>query len=140
MKTSYSLFDTLLEPTFILNAEGKVVYCNEPAAIICELSVRKISRGMSFKDLFSFSEPIEGIEQLNNVKDPTPYKEVNFETPAGQKGKVQITLQLLPDDQSDPHWLVFVRDVTLEERLQKKYRAELEQKEDVILDLKKAQE
>jgi two-component system chemotaxis sensor kinase CheA len=138
MKTHYALFDTLLEPTFILNAEGKVVYCNEPAALICELSVRKISRGMLFNDLFTFSNPIDGLDNLSKVADPTPYKEVNFETPAGQKGKVQVTIQPIQSETGDQHWLMFLRDVTLEERLQKKYRAELEQKEDVILDLQKA--
>lgn len=139
MKAHYPLFDTLLEPTFILSAEGKVVYCNEPAAVICELSVRKISRGMMFKDLFTFSDVIDGLDNLSAVKDPTPYKEVNFETPNGQKGKVQVTIQPVQNEQGDQHWIVFVRDVTLEERLQKKYRAELEQKEDVILALQKAQ-
>ncbi|MBS1969618.1 MAG: Hpt domain-containing protein [Bdellovibrionales bacterium] len=138
MKAHYPLFDTLLEPTFILSAEGKVVYCNEPAAIICEMSVRKISRGIPFKDLFTFSDVIDGLDNLTNVKDPTPYKEVNFETPGGQKGKVQVTIQPIQNEQGDQHWIIFVRDVTLEERLQKKYRAELEQKEDVILDLQKA--
>ncbi len=138
MKAHYPLFDTLLEPTFILSAEGKVVYCNEPAAIICEMSVRKISRGVPFKDLFTFSDEIDGLANLTSVKDPTPYKEVNFETPGGQKGKVQVTIQPIQNEQGDQHWILFVRDVTLEERLQKKYRAELEQKEDVILDLQKA--
>lgn len=140
MKVQYQIFDTLLEPTFILNAEGKVVYCNEPAAIICEQSVRKISRGLPFSGLFTFSEEIDGLDNLSRIKDPTPYKEVNFETPAGQKGKVQVTIQPVENGQNEAHWLVFVRDVTLEERLQKKYRAELEQKEDVILALQKAQE
>jgi len=138
MKAHYPLFDTLLEPTFILGAEGKVVYCNEPAALICEMSVRKISRGLLFKDLFTFSETIEGLDNLSGIKDPTPYKEVNFETPGGQKGKVQVTIQPIQNEQGEQHWIIFVRDVTLEERLQKKYRAELEQKEDVILDLQKA--
>lgn len=139
MSTSYTLFDTLLEPTFILNAEGKVLYCNETAALICGLSVRKISRGLLFKDLLIFSEPIEALSRLKDIQDPTPYKEVNFETPQGQAGKVQITLQPYPNAGGPPNWIVFMRDVTLEERLQKKYRAELEQKEDVILALQKAQ-
>lgn len=38
----------------------------------------------------------------------------------------------------DKNWIVYVRDVTLEERLQNKYRAELEQKEDVIKALEDA--
>lgn len=139
MKTQYALFDSLLEPTFILDAEGKVIYCNEPAALICAHSVRKISRGMALKDLLAFSEPIEGLDQLPQVVDATPYKEVNYTTPGGQQGKVQITLQPIQNESEVPHWIVFIRDVTLEERLQKKYRAELEQKEDVILALQRAQ-
>ncbi|MDG0816157.1 ATP-binding protein [Bdellovibrio svalbardensis] len=138
MKIQYSLFDTLLEPVFVLNAEQKVVYCNEPAAIICGLSIRKITRGMKFLELFELSEPLEGLNQLLHISDPTPYKEVNFKTSQGGEGKVQITLQPIFDSMGDKNWIVFVRDVTLEERLQKKYRAELEQKEDVIKDLEDA--
>lgn len=139
MKAQYSLFDTLLEPVFIINSTGKVVYCNEPAALICEHSVRKISRGMQFNDLLTFSEPIDGLDRLTQVTDPTPYKEVTFKNPSGQTGKVQITLQPITNESQESHWIIFVRDVTLEERLQKKYRAELEQKEDFILALQKAQ-
>ncbi|WP_413293465.1 PAS domain-containing protein [Bdellovibrio sp. HCB185ZH] len=139
MKIQYSLFDTLLEPVFVLNTDQKVIYCNETAAVVCGLSVRKITRGsMKFLDLFTFSEPIEQLDKLIHVCDPTPYKEVTFKTSQGGEGKVQITLQPVFDSMGDKNWIVFVRDVTLEERLQKKYRAELEQKEDVIKDLEDA--
>lgn len=138
MKIQYSLFDTLLEPVFVLNADQRVLYCNETAAIICGLSVRKISKGMKFLELFTFNEPIEGLDKLIHICDPTPYKEVNFTTPQGGEGKIQITLQPVFDSMGDKNWIVFVRDVTLEERLQKKYRAELEQKEDVIKALEDA--
>lgn len=93
MKIQYSLFDTLLEPVFVLNSEQKVIYCNETAAIVCGLSVRKISKGMRFLDLFTFSEPIKGLDKLIHVSDPTPYKEVTFKTSQGGEGKIQITLQ-----------------------------------------------
>ncbi|WP_413557534.1 ATP-binding protein [Bdellovibrio sp. HCB209] len=138
MKIQYSLFDTLLEPVFVLNQEQKVIYCNETAAIVCGLSVRKITKGMKFLELFTFSEPIEGLDKLIHVCDPTPYKEVTFQTSQGGEGKIQITLQPVFDSMGDKNWIVFVRDVTLEERLQKKYRAELEQKEDVIKALEDA--
>ncbi|MFS4457533.1 ATP-binding protein [Bdellovibrio sp. HCB2-146] len=138
MKIQYSLFDTLLEPVFVLNADQKVIYCNETAAIICGLSIRKITRGMKFPELFTFSEPLEALDTLISITDPTPYKEVNFTTSQGGEGKVQLTLQPVFDSMGDKNWIVFVRDVTLEERLQKKYRAELEQKEDVIKDLEDA--
>ncbi|MEN0058914.1 MAG: PAS domain S-box protein, partial [Bdellovibrio sp.] len=138
MKIQYSLFDTLLEPVFVLNAEQKVVYCNEPGALIAGLSIRKITRGMKFLELFHFSEPLESLKKIIHICDATPYKEVTFTTPQGGAGKVQITLQPVFDSMGDKNWIVFVRDVTLEERLQKKYRAELEQKEDVIKALEDA--
>lgn len=138
MRIHYNIFDTLLEPVFVLGADQKVIYCNETAALICGLTIRKITRGMKFCELFEFSEPIEGLKDLIRVCDPTPYKEVTFKTAQGGEGKVQITLQPVFDQMGDKAWIVFVRDVTLEERLQKKYRAELEQKEDVIKALEEA--
>lgn len=137
MTMAFSLFDTLLEPVFVLNEEQKVIYCNETAALLCDLSVRKITRGLKFLDLLSFSEAIDGLADLSLVLDATPYKEVKFKTAQGGEGKVQITIQPFPES-TEKNWIVFVRDVTLEERLQKKYRAELEQKEDVIKDLEEA--
>ncbi|MGZ5278892.1 MAG: ATP-binding protein [Pseudobdellovibrionaceae bacterium] len=134
------LFDTLLEPVFILNHEKKVLYCNEPAALLCNLSVRKIMRSQPvFDQLFQFQTPIENLETLLQVTDPTPYQEVMFETETQKNGKIQITIQPFSEINGEKSWIVFFRDVTLEETLQKKYRAELGQKEDVILDLQKAQ-
>lgn len=138
MRIHYNIFDTLLEPVFVLNADQKVIYCNETAATICDLSIRKITRGMKFPELFTFSEPIEALKNLVGVSDPTPYKELKFNTPQGGEGKVQVTLQPVFDQMGDKAWVLFMRDVTLEERLQKKYRAELEQKEDVIKALEDA--
>lgn len=138
MRIQYSLFDTLLEPVFVLNVEQKVIYCNEAAALVVGLSIRKITRGHKLCDLLEFSESIEGLQDLLYVTESTPYKEVNFKSAHGPEGKIQITIQPIFDAMGDKNWLVFVRDVTLEERLQKKYRAELEQKEDVIADLEKA--
>lgn len=138
MRIQYSLFDTLLEPVFVLTADQKVVYCNETAAIVAGLSIRKITRGMKFNELFQFSEPIEALDNLIGISDATPYKEVNFKALHAEEGKVQITLQPIFDSMGDKNWIVFVRDVTLEERLQKKYRAELEQKEGVITALEEA--
>lgn len=138
MKIQYSLFDTLLEPTFVLNQELKVVYCNEPAALIVGHTIRKITRGMKLPELLTFSDDIPGLKDIINVCDATPYKEVTFTTPQGGSGKVQITMQPIFDSMGDKNWIVFARDVTLEERLQSKYRAELEQKEDVIKALEDA--
>lgn len=140
---TYQLFDTLLEPVFILNSEAKVVYCNETASVVAGISARKMIRsGQKLHEILVFSEPIEQLEKLQDVKDPTPYREINFHNQEGIAGKVQITIQPIANESTEdnsPRWIVFVRDVTLEERLQKKYRAELEQKEEFIKHLEDAQ-
>lgn len=133
------IFDTLLEPVFVLNKEKKILYCNEPAALICDLTVRKILRlNETFDQLFQFSLPVEYLNTLEQVTDSTPYQEIDFSMSSGKTGKVQVTIQPFSEINAQATWIVFFRDVTLEETLQKKYRAELEQKEDVIKDLQKA--
>lgn len=129
------LFDTLLEPLFILDQEGKIVYCNEAASLIVNVGVRKILRSkVKLQELVQFADPIPALENLISLTDPSPYQEVSFQV-EDKSGRVQLTVQKFNDD---PSWIVFFRDVTLEETLQRKYRAELEKKEDVIRDLEKA--
>lgn len=133
MTPTSSLFDSLLEPVFIIDNEQKVIYCNEAFALLTGNSRRKISRGR-LPEAITFTPPIDIFDNLKNITDATPYREVAFTTSQGNQGKVQVTVQPYEDNS----WIVFVRDVTLEETLQKKYRAELNQKESVILDLEKA--
>ncbi|MGE3759788.1 MAG: PAS domain-containing protein, partial [Pseudobdellovibrionaceae bacterium] len=135
----YSIFDSLLEAVFAINKDQKIVYCNETAGVLLDNSVRKLMK-MTLPEAITFipNSP-EFYKNLANITDPSPYEELNFETSTGKAGKLQVTVQ--PDTESDPQnpcWLVFFRDVTLEETLQKKYRSQLEQKEEVILDLQKA--
>ena len=131
----YKIFDTLLEPTFVINTDHKIVYCNEPAALIADSSVRKLCRNGFFHQVFTFENSFEQIfGSLHLISEPTPYKELHFKNSSEKTGKVQITLQPYRENE----WIIFFRDVTLEETLQKKYRAELEQKEGVIVDLEKA--
>lgn len=120
------IFDTLLEPVFILSADLKVVYCNEPASLICDVSVRKIMRSFGFHDLFEFTEPLACVQNIKELTEASSYQEVAFKSKASDKpGKAQITCQ--PFESASQTWILFFRDVTLEETLQKKYRAELEQ-------------
>ena len=138
----FKIFDTLLEPIFIINSDKQIIYCNEPAGLICDLTVRKIIRNkLVFDETFQFSEPILALKNVSEIKDASPYQEVAFTNSEGRTGKIQITLQPFQesDNISEKSWIIFFRDFTLEETLQKKYRAELEQKEDVIRDLQVAQ-
>ena len=138
MSFDYGQFDTLLEPLFILSDDGKIVYANETALNLTGLTFRKAQK-CKFHEVLAFSEKIEWCEKLNQIIDPTTYKEVRFKNQAGDEGRVQLTCRKFTPAAPDAHWIVFVRDVTLEERLQNKYRGELEQKEGYIEELKKAQ-
>ncbi len=132
------IFDTLLEPIFILNLQKEITYCNEPAALLCDLPVRKIIRNkLIFDSTFQFAAKIPALENLQALTDASPYQEVAFTNAEGRNGKVQLTIQPFPS-QGDNLYIIFFRDVTLEETLQKKYRAELKKEEDIIKDPEKA--
>lgn len=140
MKLDLQIFDSLLEPCFVVNKKLQVVYVNETAATLFGVSARKIVRGlMTIDSLVEFDEEIAALKNLEMINVPSPTKEVIFKTVSdGRWGKVQINFQPLCnewDEGQEPLWLSFVRDVTLEEKLQKKYQGELNQKESVIHDL-----
>tara|TARA_B110001454_G_scaffold219202_1_gene251948 strand:+ start:27950 stop:29872 length:1923 start_codon:yes stop_codon:yes gene_type:complete len=136
---SYSLFDSLLEPVFVLNPEGQIVYCNETGATICGTNPRKLVRNKTtLSQAIRFEEPFEYLTQLSIIETATPYKELKFSTDTYENGKAQITIQPYSPTPEVNEYIVFFRDVTLEERLQKKYRTELEQKESYIEELKAA--
>lgn len=135
----YPIFDSLLEPVFVLNSEGHIIYCNETAATICGSSPRKLVRGkLRLTQAIQFEETLEYLAQLTSVTTATPYKELKFRTDSYENGKAQITIQQHAAGDGVNDYIVFFRDVTLEERLQKKYRAELEQKESYINELQSA--
>lgn len=134
-------FDTLLEPTFVLDAQKQVVYCNEAAALLTDLSVRKLTRSKpKLDELFKFSEELQALKEIQKLNDASPYQELSFSCESGREGRVQVTIQPFQtsSNTNEQAWLVYFRDVTLEETLQKKYRKEFEQKEGYIKELELA--
>jgi two-component system chemotaxis sensor kinase CheA len=145
MKLDFALFDSLLEPCVILNRDRRVVYCNETAGTLFGVSVRKIIRTkMTIENLLEFERTLDGIARIEKIEGPTPVQEVSVKSFApGIVAKLQITIQpvtLVPSesDTDEKLWILFIRDVTLEERLQDKYKGELEQKEVIISYLKES--
>lgn len=137
------LFDTLLEPTFILNSNGQILYTNEVGAQLFDTSVRKLIRqSPRLIELVKFAEQVTSLEQIIDIVEPSSYQEVSFTLATGKEGRAQITVQPFtdssPEENKNQQWLVFFRDVTLEATLQKKYRKELEQKEVYINELQDA--
>lgn len=136
----YKIFDSLLEPSFVLNKNQEIIYCNDSAANITGLSSRKMVRSkLKLTDTFEFACPVTALADLGLLGESSPYQEVGFKNTEGQEGRVQITIQpLILKEGLETNYLVFFRDVTLEETLQRKYRKEFEQKETYIRALEEA--
>jgi diguanylate cyclase (GGDEF)-like protein/PAS domain S-box-containing protein len=128
---SFSIFDSMLDGVFVVTNEGKIAYCNEVFAGTLDVSPRRIINkdvDKVFADQTRFMDPISAV--LKGEQDVTPYIEFEFKRPDGQEKKVQVSAQKYED-----HALVYVRDTSLETLLYAKYRRELGQKEDLIVQL-----
>lgn len=131
------IFDTLLEPVCIIDQDTRVTYCNDAFALLLQSrSVRIMRNKTPLRELILSKSPLHTLDNLQGLKDSTPYQEIEFAKPDGSAGRAQVNVQ----PWSEGLWLVFFRDVTLEETLQRKYRGELEKKESVIRDLEVAHE
>lgn len=124
----YSIFDMLLEPVFVLNSAGAVLYFNSAASQLTGLSHRKVLKANHFLDVVNLSSEFPELKELASHSEPIPYRELDFNTNAGKTGRVQVGL--LPHTQDgQTNWIMYFRDVTLENNLHQKYKGELEQKE-----------
>ncbi len=138
----FSFLEALLDPIFVLDDRRRILHCNQAAASMLDSSVRRLSKGVAFSDVCTFDDatifPMP--DAIRGIEEPLPLTEIKFKVSAsGKMGKVQITIQPFHLDK-EKHWILTARDVTLEEVLHGKYRAELEQKEHFIEELKSARD
>lgn len=131
----FSVFDSILDCVFVIDADGKIIYCNDPGATLCQSSVRRISGKQKLSDLISVQA--ENVLPFNETSpgrsEPCPYMETEFKIAKdGKTGKAQMTIRPV-----EGGWAFFIRDVSLEEALHSKYRSELSQKEEYAKNLEK---
>lgn len=131
-------FDTLLEPTFLVNQNLEILYLNESAAWLLGSTVKRILRsGKRWNEWFILSQPLDILNQLPSLAAPSGYQEVDFHVPDNPEMKrIQVSFQ--PFREMAGTYLVYTRDVTLEATLQAKYKKEWEQKEQYVKELEKA--
>ena len=125
----YSIFDTLLDGVVVIDSRLKIVYFNEAFAALCGLPNRRIHAGMDLAQTLRVKQEV--FSKIDEITAPTPYEELEFATPGGNSGVVQISIQPKSPDLK-VHWVVFLRNVTLEATLQRKYNSEREQKAQAI--------
>lgn len=132
----YSVFDSFLDSVFVVDTNLKVLYCNDPAANLCQTSVRRILGKSVLSDLIKFSDiTLPFPEIISGQNTPGSYIETEFSLLKAEKvGKVQLVVHPI----GEGCYTVIMHDVGLEEALHSKYRAELAQKEGYINELEEA--
>lgn len=136
---NYLVFDALLDAVFVIDQDVQLVYVNPVAANVCQTSLKRMKPGMPLTKFIKFEAEAELaiFSRLNEINGAVPYREFSFTTQSGSTGLGQVSVQKNPG--TAVQWVIFIHDVSLEQILQKKYRAELEEKEEVIEDLRHAQ-
>ncbi len=138
---NYSLYDPFLDPVFVVDENRRVAYANEAATSFLETSLRRLSKAaplhefVEFDDLSLFVMP----GGTWGMAEETAYREVQYKLRSGKNGRVQIAIFPLAKQEDYSHWMIILRDVTLEEVLVGKYRSEIVEKEEYIQRLQNAQ-
>jgi two-component system chemotaxis sensor kinase CheA len=138
---SYSLYDPFLDPVFVVDENRRVAYANEAATSFLETSLRRLSKAAPLHEFVEFDDLSLFVMPGGNwgKAEETAYREVQYKLRSGKNGRVQIAIFPLAKKEECSHWMVILRDVTLEEVLVGKYRAEIVEKEEYIRRLQTAQ-
>ena len=132
----YSVFDNLLDSVFVIDKDGKVVYCNEMAANLLQTSVRRVMGKALMTDHIAFVEPglLPFNEQSHGYGSPSAQIETAYNlVKANKAGKTQLTVRPV----AEGNWIFFMHDVSLEETLAAKYKDQLRQTEEYARNLEK---
>lgn len=135
------LFDSLINGVVVIDASLKMIYVNPAVQQMCGLHSSRVGK-KDLKSILVF-EPDIFDAGVKLIGDATPYREVVMRPKASAAARVQVTIQSLPGQILNGHvvpstsegtqaWIIFIHDVTLEERLQKKYFEQLKEKEEFI--------
>ncbi len=135
------LFDSLVDGVLIVDENKKLLYANPSMQQLCGLHSARVGK----KDLSSILvfKPDIFEQSLKEIVEVSPYREVMLVPAQGSAARVQVTIQPFPGHLLNGHiqsvstpayeqWLIYIHDVTLEERLQQKYFGQIREKEEFI--------
>lgn len=132
----YTVFDYLLDSVFVIDADGKVVYCNEMAANLLQTSARRVIGKAMMSDYITFAEPglLPFTAESHGRTVPSSQIETAYDlVKVSKTGKTQLTVR----PAMDGNWVFFMHDVSLEETLAAKYKDQLRQTEEYARNLEK---
>lgn len=133
----YSIFQISLDAVWVIDAERRLVFVNEAAAQVFGVAERRIKLGTPMYEWLTWEDPTLFCMPGGTWGEAarTSYREVTYQSKKGKTGRAQVCIQPVAGGQ---HWVVFARDVTLEESLHRKYRVEIEAKEKAYAELQQA--
>lgn len=130
---NFEIFDSFIDGIVIVDNTSRILYFNPILEQHIGLSLKRIQRSnKNLEEVFD----LDLKSQIAGCIDSLPYEEFTVFKSSGKNLRAQISLKRISPDEV----LLYIRDVTLEETLQRKYRAELDQKESYINELKIARD
>ena len=122
--TDFSIFDNFLFPVLAVTEDSRLIYTNAAFANLLGVSLKRWKSGTLLSEALGFNG-----EKLTQVLEHVSLtQEIRLQNATGE----EITLQVCPEPietDSGNGFLFGLQDVSVEQRLQRKYRLELQQKE-----------
>src|SRR3989339_11950 len=146
----FSFYDNILDAIFVLDRDKKIIYSNEASSILVGISQKRMQKGRHLKDVITFDNEFSYLTDESTLtaegvaNSLNSYKEISFKTQNSiglveRKGLILVQRCDVSCSSNICNLSVIIREMTLEENLHSKYKAELEKKEMVIEQLQQAQ-
>lgn len=129
------MFDPLIDAVAVVGPSKEVYYCNDSFVSLFDLPRKQIESGSPIYDMLTFDDPelLISKEGEKGKTEQTGYLEVGFKSKSGKSGLVQVCI--LPTQElfgRNKLWFVYFHDVSLEDRLHRKYVRQTKEKEKVL--------
>lgn len=120
----FEIFDNFLDAILVVDSEFKIHYCNQAAANLVGLTVKRITRSQDIFEVFHFSKPLyDG--SLFDIKEPTPYVELNLESNVLGNYVLNTSIQPVSHNNNENRlWIVYLKDISVEVSLKDKFDTE----------------
>lgn len=131
--TAMEIFDTIMDPLFLLDRKANMKYINKSCSELLELSLKRIKINnhigtyLKFFNSNLFSLSSISTTDLQTLKNFSRL-ESEYETFKNKKGLALISFNKLSLE--DELWILQVRDISLELSLQEKYHKKIRELED----------
>ena len=117
----YNIFESSFDVIVVYDETGLIEYANSSFYLFSGLSVARVIGKLQLNKVFlELDEQPLQISAFVGIKDARPMKVVSFKTKHVEKGLGQYSI--VPNDGK---YVLFFKDVTVEEELHRKYRREM---------------